>query len=108
LLSFTRPDAFGLLQDGKVCPGEFISKDFGGSARLIFDNNGFTDTLQRTQGAGILPSNTRTFLQINYDSLLDRNDLTPCVLDNFVPFDGSANLDFSAEGKVGKDKLEEV
>jgi gliding motility-associated-like protein len=102
LLSFTRPDAFGLLQDGKICPGEFISKDFGGSARLIFDNNGFTDTLQKTQGAGILPSNSRTFLQINYDSLLDRNDMTPCVLDNFVPFDGSANLDFSAEGKVAK------
>jgi gliding motility-associated-like protein len=98
-LNFVRPDAFGLTQSGRICPGS-KNGDFGGDAKLVFDNTGFLDTAQSVTGAGIMPSNGRSFLQINYDSLLDRNDLTPCVLDNFVPFDGSANLDFSAEGKV--------
>jgi hypothetical protein len=30
----------------------------------------------------------RTYLMFNYDSLMDRNDNTPCALDAFVPFGG--------------------
>lgn len=86
-LSFTRPDAFGLSQDGRVCPGR-AAGDFGGTAKLIFDNAGFIDTTRTTRSAGILPSSNRTFLQINYDSLLDRHDNTPCVLDQWVGFGG--------------------
>jgi hypothetical protein len=35
------------------------------------------------------PSSLRTFILLNYDSLLDRNDMTPCALDGFVQFDGT-------------------
>ena len=87
-LSFTRPDAFGLSQDGKVCPN-FKSGSSGGDPQLIFDKNGYLDTARTNQGAGILPSSDRTMLLINYDSLLDRNDNTPCKLDNFVDWSGT-------------------
>jgi gliding motility-associated-like protein len=84
-LSFTRPDAFGLSQDKKVCPGDKGPGESGGNARIIFDRNGYIDTARITRGPGILPSSSRTMLLINYDSLLDRNDNTPCDLDGFVP-----------------------
>ena len=87
-LSYTRPDAFGLSQDGKVCPN-FKSGSSGGDPQLIFNRNGYLDSARTDQGAGILPSNSRTMLLINYDSLLDRNDNTPCKLDNFVDFSGA-------------------
>lgn len=88
-LSFTRPDAYGMAQDGRVCPGRY-NGDFGGNAKIIFDRNGYMDTTRSVQAPGILPSSSRTFLQINYDSLLDRHDATPCVLDQFVGFGGGA------------------
>jgi len=87
-LSFTRPDAFGLSQDGKICPN-FKSGSSGGDPQLIFNRNGYLDSARTDQGAGILPSSDRTMLLINYDSLLDRNDNTPCKLDNFVDWSGT-------------------
>lgn len=87
-LSFTRPDAFGLSQDGKICPN-FKSGSSGGDPQLVFNRNGYIDSARTQQGAGIIPNNNRTFLQINYDSLLDRNDNTPCVLDNWVDWSGT-------------------
>lgn len=59
-------------------------------------------TFERELGPGLLygatkidlthfwpPAPLRTFILLNYDSLLDRNDLTPCALDGFVGFDGT-------------------
>ncbi len=86
-LSFTRPDAFGLSQDGLICPGA----NAAGKAdpMLIFDRTGYLDSAQTLQGAGIVPSSSRTMLLINFDSLADRNDNTPCFLDNFVDWSGT-------------------
>ena len=86
-LSFTRPDAFGLSQDGKVCPN-FKSGSSGGDPQLLFNRTGYVDSARTNQGAGIIPTNQRTMLLINYDSLLDRNDNTPCNLDGFVTWQG--------------------
>jgi len=36
------------------------------------------------------PAPLRNFILMNYDSILDRNDLTPCNLDGFVGFDGAS------------------
>lgn len=87
-LSFTRPDAFGLSQDGKVCPN-FKSGSSGGDPQIILNRAGYLDSSRTQPGPGIVPSSSRTFLLINYDSLLDRNDATPCDLDNFVDFSGA-------------------
>lgn len=86
-LNFTRPDAFGLGKDGIEYPGRKIG-DFGGNPQLVFDSTGFLNAQKTKKAPGILPSINRTFISINYDSLLDRNDATPCVLDGFVDFNG--------------------
>jgi PKD repeat protein len=87
ILNFTRPDPFGLGKNGIEGIG-FKNNSIGGNTQLIFDRNGYLDSLRTVNNAGILPSNSRTWLLINYDSLLDRNDNTPCVLDGFVNFAG--------------------
>ncbi len=97
-LSFTRPDALGLSQDGFVCPG-FRSGSFGGNPQLIFNRAGYLDSARTASGPGIVPNSTRNFLMINYDSLLDRNDQTPCALDGFVPpFDAGGATSFTTPG----------
>lgn len=87
LLSFARPDAYGMGKDGREIPG-YLAGQAGGNAQFVFDSLGFIDKGANKKAPGISPSYLRTYLSINYDSLLDRNDATPCDLDNFVGFDG--------------------
>ena len=99
VLSFNRPDAYGLGKNGVEGAG-FKYGSSGGDPQIIFDNTGFLDKEKTKPAPGILPSNERTFLLINYDSLLDRNDNTPCNLDNFVDWTGASPDNFYAGGLV--------
>ena len=81
-LALTRPDARGLGKWGKECPGKFNQ---GG--------NGIRFHLNQTSGElgrfpGINPDCGQTFILLNHDSLADRLDNTPCVLDGFVDWQG--------------------
>lgn len=77
-------DAYGLGKDGKECPG-LKSGQSGGDPRFVFDNS--------AQNPGTFPDcGQRSYLLINYDSTLDRNDGTPCALDGFVDFAGASPM----------------
>ncbi len=79
-LALVGVDAYGLGSAGKICPGLFNGVS-GGNPRIAFDNS--------TGSPGLYPPcATRTWLLINYDSLLDRRDSTPCALDGFVGWNG--------------------
>ncbi len=79
-LQFMKADAWGLGKnpDGKECPG----LDLGPRTGVGFE-------LSNVLAGKTAPSCGRSYLLFNYDSLFDRNDNTPCVLDAFVPFDAS-------------------
>lgn len=87
ILNFTKPDAYGLGKDGIEGVG-FISGNAGGNSQIVFDNSGYLDKEKTKPAPGISSPNERTLLLINYDSLLDRNDDTPCTLDGFVTWQG--------------------
>ncbi|MDZ4668215.1 MAG: T9SS type A sorting domain-containing protein [bacterium] len=77
-------DAYGLGKTGKEC-GQFSFYGIGGSTGFVFDNS--------AGNPGTYPNCAkRTMILLNYDSLLDRNDNTPCDLDGFVSFDGTSPL----------------
>lgn len=90
-LSFTRPDAFGLGKDGVEYTGRRVG-GYGGDPQIVFDSTGYLTTQKIKKAPGVLPGIDRTFIRINYDSLLDRNDNTPCILDGFVDFDGGVTF----------------
>lgn len=97
-LNYVRPDAFGLGQDGKICPG-FKNGVYGGDPQLIFNADGYLDSAKINNAPGILPASNRTFLQINYDSLLDRHDGDNCNFNLFVPaFDPNGATTFTIGG----------
>jgi gliding motility-associated-like protein len=82
-LPLMKPDAFGLGKDGLECP-DLRSRN-GGNPTIVFTQFG--------EFPGLAPTcANRTFLLFNYDSLLDRNDQTPCALDGFVQFDGTSPM----------------
>jgi gliding motility-associated-like protein len=77
-------DAYGLGKDGKECPG-LKNGQSGGDPRFVFDNS--------AGNPGTYPDcSQRTFILLNYDSLMDRNDNTPCALDGFVSWDGTSPM----------------
>lgn len=85
-LALTRPDARGLGKNGRQCPGKFNPNLNG--IRFHFDavRNGRIEDLPNTPG--INPNCGQTFILLNHDSLADRLDQTPCVLDGFVTWQG--------------------
>lgn len=78
-LPLARADARGLGKGGKECPGadpnkiEFNMAAVGGNF------------------PGVIPSCGQTFILFNFDSLADRLDNTPCVLDGFMTWTGNTN-----------------
>ncbi len=76
-----KADAWGLgkNKDGKELPGYDLGPHTGVGFELLNDNAAKTS-----------PVNNRKFLMFNYDSLFDRHDYTPCVLDGFIPFGGAS------------------
>ncbi|MBC7384151.1 MAG: gliding motility-associated C-terminal domain-containing protein, partial [Bacteroidia bacterium] len=74
-LPLVEADAYGLGYEGRICPG--LNRETGANPTLHFDP---------INGAPGLypPSKDRTYLLVNFDSILDRHDLTPCALDGFV------------------------
>ncbi|MCX6187166.1 MAG: gliding motility-associated C-terminal domain-containing protein [Bacteroidetes bacterium] len=80
-LPMMKSDAWGLGKNkaGKECPG----LDLGPHTGVGFE-------LANTISGKTAPSCGRSFLLFNYDSLFDRNDNTPCVLDGFIPFGGAS------------------
>lgn len=81
LLQFMKADAWGLGKNegGFECPGVTLGDKTGVGFELLNAKAGKT-----------APLCGRTYLMFNYDSLMDRNDNTPCALDGFVPFGGVA------------------
>jgi hypothetical protein len=75
-LSFARADAHGLGKSGKECPGR------NPDGLINFELAGFGDF------PGTKPECGQTFILMNFDSLADRLDNTPCSLDGFVSFAG--------------------
>lgn len=75
IISHGKPDARGMSIAGKICPGQFPSG-------VQFQ---FAPT---PSSSGIKPELGRTILLINFDSLADRRDQTPCNLDGFIGFQG--------------------
>lgn len=76
-LSFARADAHGLGKSGKECPG-------GDPKGVInFELAGVGDF------PGTKPECGQTFILMNFDSLADRFDNTPCALDAFVTWTGT-------------------
>ncbi len=81
-LALTKPDARGLGKSGKECAGSYSE---GG--------NGIQFHLGAVSGVlgnypGVNPNCGQTFILLNHDSLADRMDNTPCVLDGFVDWQG--------------------
>lgn len=77
-------DAYGVGKDGKECPG-MKNGDSGGDPQFVFDNS--------AGNPGTFPDcGQRSFILLNYDSLLDRYDNTPCALDGFVSWDGTSPM----------------
>ncbi len=76
-LPFAKADARGLAKRGKECPG-------------ASPNGVFFQMSQFQQFPGILPSCGQSFILVNFDSLADRQDGTPCALDAFVSWQGGA------------------
>ncbi|TAE81886.1 MAG: T9SS C-terminal target domain-containing protein [Bacteroidetes bacterium] len=81
-LALTKPDARGLGKSGKECSGRFSQG--GNGIRFHFDaiNSALGDY------PGVNPNCGQTFIMLNHDSLADRRDNTPCVLDGFVNWQG--------------------
>lgn len=80
VISHGKPDARGLGIAGKVCHGSFpntVQFQFGPT----------------TNTSGIKPELGRTVLLINFDSLADRKDKTPCTLDGFIGYQGGITPD---------------
>jgi gliding motility-associated-like protein len=77
-------DAYGLGKKGKECPG-LKNGISGGDPQIVFNNS--------AGNPGTYPDcSQRTFILLNYDSILDRNDNTPCDLDGFVSWDGTSPM----------------
>lgn len=75
IISHGKPDARGMGLAGKICPGA--------------SPNGVQFQFAPTQyTTGIKPEFGRTVLLINFDSLADRKDNTPCTLDGFIGYTG--------------------
>lgn len=74
-LPFQRADARGLAKRGRECPG-------------ASPNGPFFEMGPRGSYPGVKPSCGQTFILFNFDSLADRFDNTPCVLDGFVTYTG--------------------
>lgn len=89
-LPLSKPDAYGLGFDGKICPG--FAAQGGGTPTFTFNASGFMDLDHQVGSPGTLPRCGRTLLWINQDSLLDRYDGTPCALDAFTDFSGTSPM----------------
>lgn len=74
-LPFAKADARGLAKRGRECPG-------------ASPNGPFFEMGPRGTYPGVKPSCGQTFILFNFDSLADRFDNTPCVLDGFVTYTG--------------------
>jgi gliding motility-associated-like protein len=75
-LPFAKADARGLAKRGRECPG-------------ASPNGPFFEMGPRGSYPGVKPSCGQTFILFNFDSLADRFDNTPCVLDAFVTYSGN-------------------
>ncbi|MES2779299.1 MAG: hypothetical protein V4651_05310, partial [Bacteroidota bacterium] len=76
-LPIARADGRGLGKSGKECPGANPNV-------VRFELAGFGNL------PGVVPSCGQTFILFNFDSLADRLDNTPCVLDGFMTWTGDA------------------
>ncbi|MFN3445636.1 MAG: PKD domain-containing protein, partial [Bacteroidia bacterium] len=82
-LKLMRPDATGLGMAGKECPGP--EGDF--SHGIEFKIGAVEGVLG--QYPGISPDCGASWIRFNHDSMADRRDATPCVLDGFVNYTGA-------------------
>lgn len=81
-LPLVKADAFGMGKSGIECIGSPMNGG-NGTPRFVFDNS--------VGNPGTYPNcSQRSFILLNYDSLTDRNDATPCALDGFVSYDGTS------------------
>jgi gliding motility-associated-like protein len=75
-LKFAKADGRGMGKSGKECPGRspdgVINFELGGSGNY----------------PGVAPNCGQSFILMNFDSLADRLDGTPCMLDGFVSYTG--------------------
>lgn len=81
-LALVRPDARGMGKSGKECPGSFASGQNG----IKFNLASVDDLLGKFPGVN--PDCGQSFILLNHDSMADRLDNTPCVLDGFIDWQG--------------------
>ena len=74
-LPIARADGRGMGKSGRECPGANPNV-------VNFELSGFGNL------PGVVPSCGQTFILFNFDSLADRLDNTPCVLDGFMSWTG--------------------
>lgn len=82
-LKLMKPDARGVGKRGVECPGPYSGPD---NAGIQFMFGPVSDRLG--DYPGISPDCGQSFIRFCHDSMADRMDNTPCVLDGFVDFAG--------------------
>ncbi len=82
-------DAYGVGQNGRICPGLYDGEK-GGNPQIVFDAS--------AGNPGTYPDcGQRTVILLNYDSFADRHDGTACQLDGWVDWQGmSASSNFTS------------
>lgn len=78
-LALGKATAYGLAKGGKECPGDLTT---GLGARIDLSLAGIGNY------PGVTPNCGQTHILLNIDSLADRKDNTPCVIDGFTGYRG--------------------